>query len=332
MTTIRQVSKLAGVSVATVSRALQKPDMVSESTRKKVITAAEEVGYQPNMMAVKFRNKKSFAILVLVPDVSNPFFSKIISGIQTQAKKKGYNVILGNTANDLATEQELANMVFTNQADGIIQLAARNPLIDNIRHATVPIVNICDCVTDGSMPVIRLDNNGAAKAIISHFADLGHNRIAAIMGPDGSPITEQRLSGYLDGLKEQKIDIIESLMERGDYSMESGAIAAGKLLAHEVRPTAIFCFNDEMAIGAIHEIRNQGLRVPDDISVAGFDNLNFSRFMDPPLTTIRQPNAHFGQHAVEMLFEMISQQGQSVESLTLPYELIVRKSTTKAKP
>lgn len=329
MTNIRAVSKLASVSVATVSRALRKPELVSERTRKKVEEAAREAGYKPNMMAVNFRSKKSHAILVLVPDVSNIFFSKVISGIQIAAKERGYNIILGNTMGEKSLEQDLATMMQTNRADGIIQLSASFPLPEEELEngARLPIVNCCECVSDNSMPTITLDNKGAGEAITEHLVSLGHKRIGAILGPASSPLTNERLDGYKTALKKVGIAIDHALQAPADFSIESGFEAAGKLLALDNPPTAIFCFSDEMAIGAIKRIKQQGLRVPEDISVAGFDDLDFSSYVDPPLTTIKQPNRRFGARSTEMLIDILEDKPLQNQHITLPYDLIIREST-----
>lgn len=330
MTNIRAVSKLAGVSVATVSRALKRPELVSERTRKKVEEAAKEAGYKPNMMAVSFRSRKSFAILVLVPDFSNPFYSKVISGIQAAAKERGYNVLLGNTMGDETLERELANLMLTNQADGIIQLSARFPLPSDEQNSMspLPIVNCCECVEDNSMPTVSLDNRGAAKAMTEHLISLDHTRIGAVLGPPDSPITEARLAGYHDALEGSGIKVDTVLQTGGDYTMASGVKAAEVFLSLNNPPSAIFCFNDEMAIGAISRIKQAGLRVPEDVSVAGFDNLEVSSYMDPPLTTIRQPNRDFGKAAINMLCDVIEGDQIADRHQKLSFELIPRQSTS----
>lgn len=333
MSNIRAVSKIAGVSVATVSRTLSTPDVVSEETRKKVLAAVKETGYKPNLMARNFRSRKSYSILVLVPDLSNPFFAMVISGIQQAAKARGYSVVLGNTMGDAEVERELAHQLHTNQADGIIQLSSRFPLADDdcSEGVTPAVINCCECVDDDSMPTVTLDNSGAAKALTDHLLALGHKRIAVISGPAESPLTAARLDGYRQALTAAGLSFDASLVTEGDYSLASGAAGAGTLLAASNRPTAMVCFNDEMAIGAMHEIRKSGLSVPSDISVTGFDNLSFAAYTDPPLTTISQPTEAFGTEAVAMLFEVMAGRTNEARHLTLPYELIVRASTSAPK-
>jgi len=329
MSNIRAVSKIAGVSVATVSRTLSTPDVVSEETRKKVLAAVKETGYKPNLMARNFRSRKSYSILVLVPDLSNPFFAMVISGIQQAAKARGYSVVLGNTMGDAEVERELAHQLHTNQADGIIQLSSRFPLApeDCSEGITPAVINCCECVDDDSMPTVTLDNVGASKAMTEHLLGLGHRRIAVISGPKASPLTAARLEGYRSALEGKGLTYDTRLVTEGDYSLASGAAAAGKLLNAGKRPSAIVCFNDEMAIGAMHAIRCAGLSVPADISVTGFDDLSFAAFIDPPLTTISQPTETFGTEAVALLLDILEGRASGTRHLTLPYQLVVRAST-----
>ncbi|TDF42059.1 LacI family transcriptional regulator [Alteromonadaceae bacterium M269] len=329
MTNIRTVAKIAGVSVATVSRALSTPDVVSDKTRDKVQVAIKEAGYKPNMMARNFRAKKSYALLVLVPDIANPFFSRVISGIEEAAQKRGYSVLLGNTRGCLDREREYTKMVDSLQADGIIQLSARYPLDKVVPVQELPIVNICECFNLPQIPQIELDNHGAAKALVKHLIELGHQRISVIKGPDDSPLTASRLSGYCAALEEANIGFDEKLVVDGDFTMASGHSAVEKLLARRERPTALFCFNDEMAIGAIKSIKSLGFNVPEDISVAGFDDIAYANYCDPPLTTIEQPAELFGKQAVETLCDIINGKAFSTEKSTLSFELIVRQSTSK---
>jgi LacI family repressor for deo operon, udp, cdd, tsx, nupC, and nupG len=329
MSNIRAVSKIAGVSVATVSRTLSTPDVVSEETRKKVLAAVKETGYKPNLMARNFRSRKSYSILVLVPDLSNPFFAMVISGIQQAAKARGYSVVLGNTMGDAEVERELAHQLHTNQADGIIQLSSRFPLApeDCSEGITPAVINCCECVDDDSMPTVTLDNVGASKAMTEHLLGLGHRRIAVISGPKASPLTAARLEGYRSALEGKGLTYDTRLVTEGDYSLASGAAAAAKLLNTRERPSAIACFNDEMAIGAMHAIRSTGLSVPADISVTGFDDLSFAAFIDPPLTTISQPTETFGTEAVALLLDILEGRASGTRHLTLPYQLVVRAST-----
>ncbi|WP_308365752.1 MULTISPECIES: LacI family DNA-binding transcriptional regulator [unclassified Microbulbifer] len=332
MSNNREVAKLAGVSVATVSRALQKPELVSLKTRNKVLSAIKKLDYRPNLMAAKFRSGKSGNLVVLVPTVANLFFARVISGMQEAAHKRSYSILLCNTFGNPEMEEGYAKMVHTFQADGVIQLRAHNPFRaeDAGGNAALPMVNACEVLDDTTVPTVALDNRAAARAMTEHLLQLGHRRIAVIKGPKSSPLTRDRLAGYRDALEGAGIAFDESLLCPGDFTLHSGHKAAGVLIDLNERPTAIFCENDEMAIGALQRIKQSGLRVPDDISVAGFDDIAFAPFSDPPLTTIAQPAEEFGSTAVSLLIDLLEGRIKKAPKVILPFELVVRASTGPA--
>lgn len=332
MSTIRDVANLAGVSVATVSRALQQPDRVSAKTRNKVMETVEKVGYKPNLMAVKFRSGKTHNLVVLVPTVANMFFARVIVGMQEAASEQGYSILLGNTMGSAKIEAEYAQMVQTSQADGLIQLRAHNPFSQDAlnEEGLLPMVNACEVLDKVECPTVALDNQEAARAMTKHLIRHGHKRIAMVKGPAESPLTKSRVSGYRQALEEAGLPFDESLLYPGDFTLQSGKQATQRILVASDRPTAIFCENDEMAMGAIHAVKQKGLRVPDDISVAGFDDIAFAGFCDPPLTTIAQPAEEFGRTTVNLLLDVLNGRIKKAPKVIMPYELIVRASTGPA--
>ncbi|QEM82494.1 LacI family DNA-binding transcriptional regulator [Halomonas binhaiensis] len=326
MTNIRKVAEMAGVSVATVSRTLKSPDIVSPGTREKVLSAVEQAGYRPNLMAVQFRSQKTRNLVVLVPTIANTFFARVISGIQDAASQHGYAVLLCNTLGDELAERDYAEMVTNRQADGVIQLRAFNPFEEAAAHPPI-MVNACEVMDDAPCPRVYLDNRAAARVMTEHLLELGHRRIGMIKGPRQSPLTRDRVQGFRDALAAANIELDESLLCPGDFTLESGYRAAIALVEARERPTAIFCENDEMAIGAIQCIKEQGLRVPDDISVAGFDDIAFARYCDPPLTTISQPAEDFGHEAVALLLGLMDGGVQRDARRVMPFKLVTRDST-----
>lgn len=331
MSTIRAVAEQAGVSVATVSRALRKPGLVSSKTRKKVLEAIDVTGYRPNLMAVRFRSRKSGNLVVLVPTVANTFFSRVIDGIQRAAREKGYGILLCNTLGKTELEDEYAKLVDSYQADGLIQLRAYNPFKDGgSRSGRPPMVNACEVMDNATCPTISIDNAAAARAVTDHLVRHGHRRIGLIQGPSKSPLTRDRLRGYRESLESAGIPFDASLLCPGHFTLQSGHRAAGGLIARDDPPTAIFCENDEMAIGAIQRIKEAGLRVPEDISVAGFDDISFASYCDPPLTTVAQPTEEFGETAVAVLVDLLEGDTGDNQRVTLPYDLVVRESTGPA--
>ncbi|WP_148252946.1 LacI family DNA-binding transcriptional regulator [Aidingimonas lacisalsi] len=329
MTTIRKVAELAGVSVATVSRTLKLPDVVTPKTRAKVLEAVEAAGYEPNMIAVQFRSRRTRNLVVLVPTVANTFFARVISGIQEAAHRQDYRVLLCNTLGEEAAEEAYARMVTTRQADGVIQLRAYNPFANTSlgKGDPLPMVNACEVLDEPPCPTVTLDNRAAARCLTDHLIALGHRRIGMIKGPRRSPLTRDRVAGYRDALLAAGLVPDESWIYPGDFTPKSGFEAAGELATRKDRPTAIFCESDEMAIGAIQRIKQSGLSVPGDISVAGFDDIAFASYSDPPLTTISQPAEAFGREAVAMLIEVLKGKTPVPAHTVLPYELVVRAST-----
>ena len=330
MATVRDVADLAKVSVATVSRALQQPERVSPKTRAKVMSAVEKVGYKPNLMAVKFRSGKSSNLVVLVPTIANVFFARVISGMQTAATERGYSLLLGNTLGNAELEADYAKMVQTSQADGLIQLRAHNPFDKEKDQNLLPMVNACEVLYNGQYPVVTLDNRAAAFAMTEHLINFGHRRIAMIKGPESSPLTQERLAGYKDALANAAIDFDESLLFAGHFDLYSGREAAEQILEMTHRPTAVFCANDEIAMGATQSFKQAGLAIPNDISVAGFDDISFAEFCDPPLTTIAQPAEEFGRTAVNLLVDVLENKITKAPKVIMPFELITRSSTGPA--
>lgn len=330
MSTIRIVSKLAGVSTATVSRTLKNPELVSPDTRQRVMQAVQSAGYRPNQLARNFSSGKAYAVVVLVPNVANPFFSRVIRGIEQEAQACGYAVLLGDTQGSVSREQEYARMGLTSQADGLIQLDSRYPFSEEDRKlaATVPFVNACERIDEpAGYPVVELDNRGAARALIQHLLDLNLKRLAVITGPAHSPIVRDRLAGMKDALLGAGLTLAANAVVEGDFSMQSGHDAAERLLQQPERAQAIFCMNDEMAIGAMRCLRQHGLRVPQDIAIAGFDNIEFAAFTEPSLTTIDQPAEQLGRQAMRALYQLMRGEPLAQQHMMLSYRLVVRDST-----
>lgn len=323
MSSIRDVARAAGVSVATVSRALTSPEKVSEASLKKVKDAIDSVGYRPNLLARNFRSARSYAIVVLVPNITNPFFSQVIQAIEDRAQQKGYAVLLGDTRESSNREMEYINRVETRLADGVIQL---RPLSKNYTPGAIPWVTACAC-KDTPGPSVRIDDMAATQTIVNYLISLGHKRIGVITGLQENPHTIERLMGYKKSLAEAGIEIDKNLIAEGDFTMWSGKSAAHKLFQTQQRPTAIFCMNDEMAIGAIQTIKAKGLSVPEDVSVTGFDDITYAKYWDPGLTTVSQPAEEFGKISMDLLLRIIEGEKLGEQDIVLPAEFIIRKST-----
>jgi LacI family repressor for deo operon, udp, cdd, tsx, nupC, and nupG len=328
---IYEVAKRAGVSTATVSRVLSRPSVVAPGTRRKVLQAVERLGYAPNSAAKNLRTLRSGKLLVTVPDISNPFFSLILQGIEEAAHRAGYAVLLGDTQHNKKREERYALMLKRKEADGLIFLGHRLPreaasLVRAASPRCAPVVNGCEFSPRLGVPSVHIDNAKAAYEALDHLYSLGHRRIGAITGPLVSPLSRDRLRGATSRAK--AADAIPDLVVlHGDFSIESGVAAAEQLLSKKNPPTAVFCFNDEMAMGVVETARQRGLRVPEDLSVVGFDDIRFARYMDPPLTTIAQPMREIGEGTVRLLLDILRGNAIAPVSVTLPHKLVIRATT-----
>jgi LacI family repressor for deo operon, udp, cdd, tsx, nupC, and nupG len=260
----------------------------------------------------------------LVPDIANPFYSEVIRGIEQVAHENRYSILLGDTQNSVDREQIYADLIASRQADGLITLIAHIPKLHV--EGRLPVVNACDCVTDRSISTVSVDNAAAAATAVRHLLTLGHRHIAFIAGPP-SPISADRQRGYESAMQQAGSTLDRTLMTAGDYSVESGIRAVEHLYAKKRKFSAIFCANDEMAIGAIRGIKAHGRRVPEDVSVIGFDDIRFARYTDPPLTTISQPKNELGREAMSMLIEILRGVDTPTLKRVLAADLIVRNST-----
>jgi len=334
MATIYDIAKHVGVSAGTVSRALSRPDKVLPATRTRIEEAAAALGYVPNTVARTLKTQRSGKILVTVPDIANPFFAQILQGAEDAAQAVGYAVLLGDTQHRPEREERYAQMLRRNEADGLIVLGHRLPptarAIVQQLGAAAPVVNGCEFDPALGLPSVHIDNAAAARAVMDHLYALGHERIAVVGGPPDNPLHQQRLEGVRSAGgargRARQLSVVP-----GDFSVESGHAAAQQLLAAANAPTAIFCFSDQMALGALAVCRERGIRVPEEVSIVGFDDLASSQYLTPPLTTVRQPMREIGERAVTLLLAIIERADVPLQQ-TLPFSLMVRGSTAVPPP
>lgn len=330
MATIRDVAKEAGLSTGTISKALSTPERVSKKNLEKVELAIKKLNYTPNMLAQKFRAKTSKTIVVLVPDIANQFFAKVISGIEVVAQNKGYSVLLGDTRDSLERERDFVRMVETKLADGIVNLRPYKKEDAILPKDGILGVSASSCEGTPSYSV-RIDNVGAAKKAVSHLISLGHKRIGVISGLSSNPHAIDRLNGYKDALVDAGIEFSPELVIEGDFNYWSGLSAAEQFCAMPNRPTAVFSMNDEMAIAAIKGFTDKGFTLPEDMSIIGFDDMEVSRYCIPPLSTISQPAEKMGEKAAELLLQLIESKIPETEEYILPYEFVIRESIAPPK-
>ncbi|MEJ2256987.1 MAG: LacI family DNA-binding transcriptional regulator [Woeseiaceae bacterium] len=327
---IKDIAQRAGVSIATVSHAFRNPGRVSDKTRARVLAAASELGYTPNQQAVNLRTARSGNIVVIIPDIADSYNSEIIKGIEAVARKRGYSVLLGDTQGTEEREREFANMVHSRQADGIILMSNNVPF--DIQPETPiedipPIVNGSEFAGHPGILSVSIDDKQGGKDATNHLLELGHRDIGVITGDRHSTSTQRRLEGFHEAMQEAGVEVDENLIIYGMYEVDMGEAAATELLVRKKRPTAIFCFSDELALGCMHSLHAAGFSVPDDISVIGFDDIAFARYFSPPLTTIAQPAEAIGRTCTELLIDLIEGKRPKRNRFILPHALVVRSST-----
>lgn len=327
MANIQQVAQIAGVSVATVSRVLNNVSSVSPKTRMKVENAIKELNYEPSMLGRNLRNSESRLLLVLIPSISNPFYTEIIKGIENVAIMNHYNILLCETDSDPQRENIYFLMVKNKLADGIISMDPAvnkeklNELAEN--HS---IILCSEYEEGGSIPYVTIDNELAAYHAVKHLIKLGNKNIALINSDERFLYARQRRNGYERALQEFDLPIRrEWIIHTKQLEFENGVHAMRKLLLLKERPSAVFAVSDTLAIGALKEINGSGLNVPEDIAVVGFDKISFSNMTNPTLTTVAQPMYKMGTIAANMLINSIK--GMKVESIVLDHELVIRESS-----
>ena len=334
---IKEVAQLAGVSIATVSRCINNPEKVTEKTRLKVQDAIAETGYAPNTLAQSFRRGRTNLIMVVLPSIGDPFFTAVMRGIRTAAKARGYSVLIEETQFNTMTADEIGAKLASKQTDGIILLASMSPFGTDILSASsrrrLPIVVGCEKVSSdlADLPSVHIDNVAAAKDATNYLIAQGHEKIGMIYGQKSSLLTKDRELGYRAAMKQARLPIQSGWVAEGQLTINGARQATRELLDHNDRPTAIFCANDEMAIGCLHEIKAAGLKVPDDISVIGFDDIRYAEVTDPPLTTISQPAEEIGERVMYRLYQRIEEgRGNGDEESTIvPHKLVVRQSVAR---
>ncbi|KQW85671.1 LacI family transcriptional regulator [Devosia sp. Root413D1] len=329
LATIEDVAAIAGVSIATVSRAINEPTKVADETRRRVNEAIARTGYTTNAMARSLRMRRSNMILILAPDVGDPNFSNILVGLETEASKRGYGVLIGNTQNDAEREADYLRFISSNQADGMILLTGHLPY----GHAQPgqetrlpPMVAVNEPVPDSDIPFVGVDNFEGSRLAAEHLISQGHRRIAFIGRSSSRAVNKLRERGYRAALEAAGIAIDPLLILDGDGTTESGRQATEHMFVRDVLPTAFLCINDATALGVIIALNARRYDLPRQFSVMGFDDISFASFVTPSLTTMKQPRLRIGEAAMDMLLGLLEGNRPDRNSVLLRSELIVRNS------
>ena len=327
--TIRDVARAARVSVATVSRALNDSGPVRDDTRRRVRDAADNLRFTPHGAARSLITSRTNTLGVLLPDLYGEFFSEIIRGIDRSAQRAGYQLLL-SSARNAHDEVHGAFRAMYGRVDGLVLMAPDIALVELFaqhRDGT-PIVFINSPVTSEDARVITIDNHGGAYQMAKHLVRKGHRRIAIIRGAETNHDATERLRGYRDALEDSGLPSDPRLELPGDFTEGAGYRAGRAALRLQPRPTAIFAANDAMAIGALSALREEGVAVPDDIAVAGFDDIPIARYVSPPLSSVHVPIAQLGERAMDLLLGAIAGAANgAARQVVLPTTLVIRKSS-----
>ncbi|MFL5929419.1 MAG: LacI family DNA-binding transcriptional regulator [Gaiellaceae bacterium] len=328
--TIYDVARLASVSTATVSRALNGTGQIAPATQRAIEAAVDQLGYHPNTAARSLVTRSSQTIAVLLPDITNPFYATLVSGVQERALEAGHTILLCTTEGDPDREDAYLRLLRAKQVDGVLVdgLVLPPARITRFVRDGLPIVCLDRDIDSTLVPLVQVNNRRGARLATEHLLSLGHRRVAHVSGAPELRISEERVAGYTDAHNAFGYAVDPELVAVGGFTEEGGYGATEELLREAKYPfTAVFAANDLSAVGVISALTEAGLRVPQDVSVVGFDGLRLSRFTTPALTTVRQPAAEIARHATELLLELAA--GRPVEQMRtlLEPELVVRAST-----
>ncbi|OIJ13636.1 LacI family transcriptional regulator [Anaerobacillus alkalilacustris] len=330
MATILDVARLSGLSKTTVSRVINNHPYVSEEKKKQVLKAMKELGYTPNPSARRLRGQLTTTIGVIVPRIVNPFFSHLVNSIEQAAYKKGYQVLIFQSYEDKEKEIAFLNLLKTKQVDGVIMTSIENDwkMIESYKEYG-PILLCNDYVNQTVAPMIRLDQSKGAYLGGKHLIDKGHQKIAYCTGGlfDEEGKGKDRNHGFQKALHEARIKINPKWIFVDQHTIADGKQVMKQILEMDDRPTAIFTGSDEVAGGIIIEAKEQGLAIPQDLAVVGFDDQPIAEILDPKLTTIRQPVDQMGEKSIQVMLNILDNPETEIKSYELPIELIVRQST-----
>ena len=327
--TIYDVAREANVSMATVSRVVNGNPNVKPVTRKKVMDVIDRLGYRPNAVARGLASKKTTTVGLIIPDISNIFFAELVRGIEDIATMYKYNIILSNSDENTEKELHLLNTMLGKQVDGLIFMGS-NITEDHtaeFKKSPVPIVLAGSIEDSGEMHSVNIDYEQAAYDSINFFISNGHTKIALIIGNREESISLKKLAGYKKALEEKNIPFNEEYVVEGDFSYDSGIEAVNRLNELKEKPTAVLVGADEMAVGVVNAVQDNGFKVPDDLEVISFDNTKLTLMVRPQVTTVVQPLYDIGAVAMRLLTKLMNKEEVQERAVVLPHRIEERHST-----
>jgi len=331
--TMRDVANTAGVSLQTVSAVINKKPDISQETRERVARVVDELGYRRRSIARSLRTGKTNTIALVVSDIANPSFATMASAAEDYARGLGYNLEVYNTHDDVEREVSYVHRGIERWVDGMVFVTAEDQMtsLDELRSAEIPTVAIDRIPKEYRGPSVVLDNKKAGRIAGEHLLELGHSCICHISGPLRLRLARERLEGMQEAVQAKEGVASPCAYREGDWGCDSGYRAMRLLLRHDPRPTAVFCANDRMALGALKAIHEAGLDVPGDVSVVGLDDIEVAAFAYPPLTTVRQSFAEMGRLGVQLLIQLV--EGEEIVEMHTVIEprLNIRESTASPR-
>jgi len=331
--TIYDIAEKANVSISTVSRVFNNSELVTSKTRNKVENAIRELNYIPNAIARSLVNQKSKTIALIVSDISNPFFTRVIEGVEDVVSKAGYFILYCDTRYDLKREENYIQQLLEQRVDGIITFSTSESAYKIVKNVekVVPFVSI-QSELKGADSINTYDVKGAFLAV-EHLISLGHENIALIIYDYNNLSINSRINGYIHAHKHYKLPVKKEYIFKTKFLPNAGYHETNEVLDSHPEITAIFAYNDILAASCYSALENRGLKIPEDVSVVGFDNTNISSIIAPKLTTVAQPMYEIGANAAQLLMQKLNggEQGKDPQMMILPTKLIVRDSTSKAK-
>ena len=333
--TIKDLARKLDVSVSTVSRALRSLPDVNPETKKRVIELARELNYEPNSIALSLVTKRTNTVGVIIPSFIIHFYSAAITGMQEVLSEKGFNTIICQSAESLENEIKNVNTLLSSRVDGVIGSLSietdSTEHLEKIKRKGIPLVLFNRTTGNMSVPTAEVDDYQGALDAVQHLIDQGFKRIAHIAGPGALNISQKRKNGYLDVLRQNNRPIEEDLIVECDFSLESGVESTAHLMGLNNPPDAVFVVSDSAAFGSIKYLREQQIRVPEDLALVGFTDEPLSSLVYPPLTTVSQPSREIGRAAAELFLTQIEQEPEDRQAShkILKPELIIRQSSLK---
>ena len=326
--TIHDVAQEANLSIATVSRALNRPETVTTKTRERVLRAVERKGYRPDAIGRSLRLGRSQSIGLIVSDIRNPFYASITKAVEDVAYGRGYGVLICNVDEQPERAHEALQFLAAHQVSGVIHVPTGESL-DTLQELTargVPIIDLDRLSGLQGAGAVIADNRSGARLAAEHLLSLGHRRIATIAGPQHLTTGQERLEGFREALAAAGLDLAAPYLEYGDFRENSGMLAAQRLFSLDVPPTALFVANNEMMAGALGAVLASHINIPDDLSLIGFDDARWAKYMHPPLTVIAQPTEEIGRLAVQQLFDHLDAEAPT-RIHVVKTQLLIRAST-----